>query len=133
MKSNGKSYQEGIVFEPAIPSLFLSEGFDEYIRERKEKGLDYTVGAYQLKAHGKAIAVGATEGVAKLIVSKPDGEILGGHIIGEDASELIAEINLAKHVEATADDIITTMHAHPTMHEALHEAALATDGRAIHA
>ena len=53
----------------------------------------------------------------------PYGEILGAHIIGEDASELIAEVALAKRLEATAEDIISTMHAHPTMHEAMHEAA----------
>ncbi|UCD75874.1 MAG: dihydrolipoyl dehydrogenase [Phycisphaerales bacterium] len=113
--------------KPQIASVGLTE------QAAREKGLDYTVGTFQLKAHGKAIAVGATDGIVKLIVSKPDGEILGGHIIGEDASELIAELSLAKHVEATAGDIIATMHAHPTMHEAIHEAALATEGRAIHA
>ena len=69
----------------------------------------------------------------KIIVSEPYGEILGAHIIGEDASELIGEMGLARRVEATIEDVISTVHAHPTMHEALHEAALATEGRAIHA
>ena len=101
-------------------------------RAAKDKGLEYTVGKYQLKGHGKAIAVGATEGLVKIIASKPYGEILGAHIIGEDASELIGEICVAKRLEATAEDIISTMHAHPTMHEAVHEAALATEGRLIH-
>ncbi|HRP62295.1 MAG TPA: dihydrolipoyl dehydrogenase [Phycisphaerales bacterium] len=112
---------------PQIASIGLTE------RAAKEKGLEYKVGMYQLKAHGKAMAVGATDGFVKLIVSKKYGEILGAHIIGEDASELIAEMGLAKRLEATAEDIISTVHAHPTMNEAIHEAALATEGRAIHA
>ena len=111
---------------PQIASIGLTE------RAAKEQGLEYTVGAYQLKSHGKAIAVGATEGMVKMIVSKPYGEILGAHIIGEDASELIHEFCLAIRLEATAEDIISTMHAHPTMGESIHEAALATEGRAVH-
>jgi dihydrolipoamide dehydrogenase len=70
--------------------------------------------------------------MVKIITSKPYGEILGAHIIGEDASELIAEIGLAKRLEATAEDIISTMHAHPTMAESVHEATMATQGRMIH-
>ena len=111
---------------PQIASIGLTE------RACKEQGLEYTTGTYQLKAHGKAIAVGKTEGLVKVITSKPYGEILGAHIIGEDASELIAEMGLAKRLEATAEDIISTMHAHPTMAESMHEATLATEGRMIH-
>ena len=112
---------------PQIASVGLTE------RAAKEQGLDYTVGMYQLKSHGKAIATGHTEGLVKVITSKPYGEILGAHIFGKDASELIAEMGLAKRLEATVDDIISTIHAHPTMAESLHEAVLATEGRAIHA
>ena len=112
---------------PQIASIGMTE------RDAKAKGIDYTVGVYQLKSHGKAIAVGATEGLVKIIASKPYGEILGAHIIGEDASELIAEMGLAKRLEATVEDIISTVHAHPTMAESIHEAALATEKRAIHA
>ena len=101
-------------------------------RAVKEQGTDYKVGKYKLKSHGKAIAGGATDGFVKMIISKPYGEILGAHIIGEDASELIAELGLAKRLEATAEDIISTIHAHPTMAESIHEAALATEGRMIH-
>ena len=68
-----------------------------------------------------------------MITSEPYGEIIGCHIIGADASELIAEMGLAKRLEATAEDIISTIHAHPTMAESMHEAVLATEGRAIHA
>jgi len=111
---------------PQIASIGLTE------RAVKEKGIEYNVGKYSLKAHGKAIAVGAADGLVKIITTKKYGEILGAHIIGEDASELIAELGLAKRLEATAEDIISTVHAHPTMAEAIHEAALATEGRMIH-
>ena len=97
-----------------------------------DEGVEYTKGVYSLKAHGKAIAAGAADGVVKILASKPYGEILGAHIIGEDASELIAEVGLAIRLEATVEDIISTMHAHPTMAESIHEAALGTEDRMIH-
>lgn len=112
---------------PQVASIGMTE------RAAKEAGLKYRVGTYQLRSHGKAIAVGATDGLVKLVVSEPYGEILGAHIFGEDATELIAEIAVAKRLEATAEDLISTMHAHPTMHEGIHEAALATEKRTIHA
>ncbi|MEE8459924.1 MAG: dihydrolipoyl dehydrogenase [Phycisphaerales bacterium] len=112
---------------PQIASIGLTE------RAVRQQGIEYSVGTYGLKSHGKAVAVGAGEGMVKILTSKPYGEILGAHIIGQDASELIAEIGLAKRLEATAEDIISTIHAHPTMSEAIHEAALATQGRALHA
>jgi dihydrolipoamide dehydrogenase len=112
---------------PQVASIGMTE------QAAKDAGIAYKVGTYQLRSHGKAIAVGATEGMVKLVVSEPYGEILGAHILGEDATELIAEIAVAKRLEATAEDIISTMHAHPTMHEGIHEAALATEGRVIHA
>ncbi|MSR29775.1 MAG: dihydrolipoyl dehydrogenase [Phycisphaerales bacterium] len=112
---------------PQIASIGLTE------REAKAKGIKYKVGKYPFKSHGKAIAVGATAGLIKVITSDPYGEILGAHIFGEDASELIGEMGLAKRLEATIEDVVSTVHAHPTMHEALKEAVLAVDGRAIHA
>ena len=112
---------------PQIASIGMTE------RDAKAKGIKYKVGKYSFQAHGKAIAVGATDGFVKMITSEPYGEILGAHIIGEDASELIAEISTAMRLEATAEDIISTIHAHPTMHEGVHEAALGTEGRMIHA
>ncbi|HWB20004.1 MAG TPA: dihydrolipoyl dehydrogenase [Phycisphaerales bacterium] len=111
---------------PQVASIGMTE------RAAKAANIEYVVGTYQLKGHGKAIAVGATDGMVKIIASKKYGEILGAHIIGEDASELIAEMGLAKRLEATTEDIISTMHAHPTMSESIHDAALATQGRAIH-
>jgi dihydrolipoamide dehydrogenase len=112
---------------PQIASIGMTE------RDAKAKGLKYKVGKYGFAPHGKAVAVGATDGFVKMITSEPYGEILGCHIFGEDASELIAEVALAMRLEATAEDIISTIHAHPTMHEGVHEAALGTEGRMLHA
>ena len=112
---------------PQVASIGLTE------RQAKEQGIDYQVGKFLFKSHGKAVAVGATDGFCKIITSKPYGEILGAHIIGEDASELIAELGIARRLEATAEDIISTVHAHPTMAEGIHESALATEGRMLHA
>jgi dihydrolipoamide dehydrogenase len=111
---------------PQIASIGMTES------QVKESGVEYIKGVYSLKSHGKAISVGAADGVVKLLASKPYGEILGAHIIGKDASELIAEIGLAMRLEATVEDIISTMHAHPTMSEAIHEAALGIEDRMIH-
>ena len=115
---------------PQVASIGKTE------RALKEEGLvagkDYNVGMYQLKAHGKAIAEGENVGLIKLLTSIPHGEILGAHLIGAEATELIAEFALARSLEATAEDIINTVHAHPTMNEAVHEAALASEGRMIH-
>lgn len=112
---------------PQVGSIGLTE------RAVKEQGTKYRVGKFSLQAHGKALAVAANEGFVKLLVAEPYGEILGCHIFGEDASELIHEIGLAMRLEATAEDIISTLHAHPTMAEAIHEAALATEGRTLNA
>lgn len=111
---------------PQIASIGMTE------QQVIDSGIEYIKGEYSLKAHGKAIAVGAAEGMVKILASKPYGEILGAHIIGHDASELVAEIGLAIRLEATIEDIVSTMHAHPTMAESIHEAALGTEDRMIH-
>ncbi|MBT5584112.1 MAG: dihydrolipoyl dehydrogenase [Phycisphaerae bacterium] len=111
---------------PQIGSVGMTEG------AAREAGHDVKIGKFPLTALGKAIATGAAEGFVKIVTSEPYGEILGAHIIGKDASELIHEFCLAIRLEATAEDIISTMHAHPTMSEALHEAALGVEGRALH-
>jgi dihydrolipoamide dehydrogenase len=97
-----------------------------------KKGTDYEVGKYPFQSHGKAIASLHQKGFVKIIRGLPRGEILGAHIIGDQATELIAELTLARRLEATSEELIVTMHAHPTMHEAVHEAALASEGRMIH-
>ncbi len=111
---------------PQIASVGMTE------QAAKANGITYHIGSYPLKNHGKAIADGVNEGLVKVITGEPYGEILGAHIIGESASELIHEICVAKRLEATAEDVITTMHAHPTMAESIHEAVLASEGRVIH-
>ena len=78
------------------------------------------------------MAVGDTRGFVKLIFDKRYGELLGAHIVGSEATEMIAELNIAKSLEATWETIAMTMHAHPTMSEAIMEAALDAFGSAIH-
>ena len=101
-------------------------------RALKAEGIDYKVGKFPYQALGKAQASGETEGFAKLLFGKEHGEVLGAHIIGENATDLIAEMGLAVTMEATIDDIHATIHAHPTLAEAIHEATLDADGHAIH-
>jgi dihydrolipoamide dehydrogenase len=101
-------------------------------RALKEAGVDYKVGKIPFAAIGKAIASGEPEGFAKLLFGKKHGELLGAHLIGENATELIAEMGLALDQELTSEEIHATIHAHPTMSEVIHEATLAADGHAIH-
>lgn len=98
----------------------------------KVKGKDYDVGTYNWQAHGKALAANQNKGIVKIIRGLPRGEILGGHILGDQATELIGELGLARRLEATTEELIVTVHAHPTMYEGVHEAALASENRAIH-
>jgi dihydrolipoamide dehydrogenase len=111
---------------PQVASI----GFTE--QACKDKGLKYKVGTFPLLASGKARALGSTEGFIKMIVGEQYGEILGCHMVGENVTELIAEIGLARRLEATAEEIIATMHAHPTLSESVHEATLGTQGRMLH-
>ena len=112
--------------QPQVASIGVTE------KAAKEKGLKYKVGKFPYKASGKAVAAGDSEGFVKLIIGEPHGEILGAHIIGADATELIAEIGLAINLEATTDELSATIHAHPTLAEMVHEAALAGEGKPIH-
>lgn len=98
----------------------------------KEKGVEVKVGRYSFRPHGKAVATGETEGFVKLIYGAKYGELLGAHIVGHEATEMIAEACAAKTSEATMHSLATTIHAHPTMAEAFHEATLDALGRAIH-
>ncbi len=112
-----------------IPQV-ASTGMTE--RAVKEKGLAYKVGKFPFTASGKAVAAAEPDGFVKVISEEKTGEILGVHIIGAEATELIAEYCLAVELEATIEDIHLTIHAHPTLSEALAEAAGATHGQAIH-
>ena len=111
---------------PQVASVGLTE------RAAKEKGLEYKVGKFPFAASGKAVAINHSEGFVKVITGKKYGEILGAHIVGPEATELIAEYGLALDAELTVDDIHATIHAHPTLTEALAEAAAAVHGEAIH-
>lgn len=115
---------------PQVASVGVTE--QKLIETGKVKGKDYAVGQYAFTAHGKAIAAAHTDGFVKIIRGLPRGEVLGAHIFGDQATELIAEMTLARRLEATTEELIATMHAHPTMHEAIHDAALASEGRMIH-
>ena len=98
----------------------------------KEEGIAYKVGKFPFQASGKAVASNTSEGFVKILVGENYGEILGAHIVGSDATEMIAEYGLALQLEATAEDIHHTIHAHPTMSEAMMEAAASVFGEAIH-
>jgi len=98
----------------------------------KSEGTEYTVGKFPFTASGKAVASNHSEGFVKLLSDKKYGEILGAHIIGHDATELIAEYALAMKTELTVEDIHHTIHAHPTLSEALMEAAADSTDEAIH-
>ncbi len=102
-------------------------------RDLKEAGVEYRVGKFPFMALGKAVAVGATDGFVKLLFGAEHGELLGAHIVGENATELIATPGLALESELTDEDIHHMIFAHPTLSEALHEAVLAASGQALHA
>jgi dihydrolipoamide dehydrogenase len=112
--------------QPQVASVGLTE------KAAKEQGLKFKAGKFPFSASGKALAVGEPEGFVKLIIGEPHGEILGAHIIGPEATELIAELGLAMTLEATFEEIEETIHAHPTLSEAIHEATGAAFGMAIH-
>lgn len=111
---------------PEVASIGLTED------ACKEKKLDYRVGKFPFAASGRALAVADAEGFVKIIFDKKHGEILGAHIIGSGATELIAEMGLAMNLEATNEEIEATIHAHPTLAEAIHEAAGDAFGHAVH-
>ena len=98
---------------------------------RAEFGDDVRVGKFPFTASGKAVAAMHTEGFVKIVAEPRYGEIVGAHIVGSGATELVAEIALAMTLEATPSEIAGTSHAHPTLSEAILEAALAAEGRAI--
>lgn len=111
---------------PQVASIGLTE------RQVKEQGVEYKVGRFPFRAIGKALAIDDYEGFVKIIVDTKYGEILGAHIIGPEATELLHEYGLAKAAELTPLEVRHAIHAHPTLSEALGEAALAVDGIAIH-
>ena len=111
---------------PQIASVGATEA------EAREAGREVKVGSFPFRALGKATIVGEIDGFAKLVADAESGQLLGAHLIGPHAGDLLAEPTLARLVEATAAEIAMSVHAHPTLTEVLAEAALAVDGAAIH-
>jgi dihydrolipoamide dehydrogenase len=112
--------------EPEIGSVGLTEA------QAKEKGYDVRTGTFPFKALARARMAGETDGFVKIVADKKYDEILGVHIIGPRATELIAEAVLMLRMECTVEELVKTIHAHPTMSEAVGEAAHAAHGAAIH-
>ena len=101
--------------------------------ELKKQGIRYKTGTFPFAANGRAKAMEAATGMVKMLAHADTDEILGVHIVGPMASEMIAEAVVAMEFRASAEDLQRTIHAHPTLSEAMHEAALSVDKRAIHA
>jgi dihydrolipoamide dehydrogenase len=112
--------------QPEIASVGLTE------KAAQEKGIDIKVGKFPFTASGKASAAGAKEGFVKLIFEAKYGELIGAHMIGANVTEMIAEIVVARNLETTGHEIIKSVHPHPTMSEAIMEAAAAAFGEVIH-
>lgn len=112
--------------QPQVASIGLTES------AAKEKGHDVKIGKFDFKGSGKALASGNTAGFVKLVFDSKYGELLGAHIIGPEATEMIAELGMAKALESTWHELATTVHAHPTLSEAVMEAALDAMGQGVH-
>lgn len=112
--------------QPQVASIGLTE------EQAKEKGYKLKIGKFPFMASGKAFAIGERDGFVKLIFDEEYGELLGAHIVGSEATEMIAELAIARTLEATYETIIKTVHAHPTLSESVMEAAAMSNGEAIH-
>ena len=123
---DGKTNPSCVYTDPEFAGVGLTE------EKAKEEGIPYQVGKFPLMANGKALIMNGGEGMIKFIIGKEYGEVLGVHILGPRATDLIGECALAIGMEATVDEIYATIHAHPTVTEAVREAALAATKRAIH-
>jgi dihydrolipoamide dehydrogenase len=113
--------------DPEIGSVGLTE------KEAQARGYDVRVGTFKFGVLGRARIAGETEGFVKIVAEKKYDEVLGVHMIGARSTELTAEATLALRLECTVEELVRTIHAHPTMSEAVAEAAHAAHGAAIHA
>ncbi len=118
---------KAIYCKPQVASFGLTEA------QAREQGFTIKIGKFPLSASGKALALGETDGLVKLVVDADVGEILGVHMIGAEVTELLGELALTKLLEGTTTELGWLVHPHPTISETLKEAALAADGQAIHA
>jgi len=121
-----KAVPSAVYTSPAVASVGLSED------DARRAGHQVSVGRFPLLANGKSVVTGDTGGMIKIVSDERYGEILGVHIVGGPATDMIGEGVLALRLEATLDEIVSTIHAHPTVGEAIGEAALASWSRAIH-
>ncbi len=112
-----------------IPQV-ASVGYTE--KQAKEAGYNIKVGKFPVRVNGKALGMGETEGFIKIIYDEKYGELLGCHIIGPEATELITEVTLAKSVESTYMEVLHTVHPHPTLSEIVAEATHVAVGEPIH-
>ena len=112
--------------QPQVASFGLTEA------QAKEKGYEVKVGSFNVQANGKALAMGETEGIVKLVVDSQYGELLGGHMIGPEVTELLGELAMTKMLEGTTLELGWAVHPHPSISEMLKEASLAAQGQAIH-
>ena len=115
-----------IYTHPEIASVGLTE------QEIKQSGEDYNVGMFPFAASGRALAADDTDGLVKILADGETDRILGCHVIGPSAAELVQQVAVAMEFGSTAEDLGLMVFAHPTMSEAVHEAALAVNGHAIH-
>ena len=111
---------------PQIASFGLTEA------QAREQGKDINVGTFNVQANGKALAMGEDSGLVKLVVDAKYGEILGGHMIGPEVTELLGELSMTRILEGTVLELGWAVHAHPSLSEMLKEAALSAQGRTIH-
>jgi dihydrolipoamide dehydrogenase len=128
--------QAGHVNYEAIPNVVYTSpevaAVGRTEEELKAAGIAYAVGKFPFTANGRARAIGETDGFVKLLADKATDRLLGAHIIGPDGGTLIAELSMAIEFGASAEDVARTSHAHPSLNEAVKEAALAVGGRALH-
>jgi dihydrolipoamide dehydrogenase len=119
-----------------VPSAIYSEpqlaGFGLREDQAKESGVKFKKSVFPYRGAGKTIAVGKPEGLAKVLTDSETGEILGAHVVGHNATELIHELLLGKSSELLPEDVAEMIHAHPTVSEALMEAMRGIDGKPIH-
>ena len=143
-----KASEEGVAVAELIAGKFAEIHFDtvpwvvytdpeiawvgKTERELEDEGVPYTTGSFPLAANGRALAGGQGNGLVKMLAHAETDEILGVHIFGANASELIGECVVAMEFQGCSEDLARIVHAHPTLSEAIHEAALHVDGRAIH-
>jgi dihydrolipoamide dehydrogenase len=143
-----KASEEGVAVAELIAGKFAEIHFDtvpwvvytdpeiawvgQTERELKDADVPYTTGSFPLAANGRALAGGQGNGLVKMLAHAETDEILGVHIVGANASELIGECVVAMEFQGCSEDLARIVHAHPTLSEAIHEAALHVDGRAIH-